>query len=257
MGLLEKFKLDGKKVFVTGGSQGIGKAVALGLAEAGADIAIVARGLQKAEEAAHQIAKLGVKAVAVQADVTVPEQVDNMIKTILKAFGTVDVAFNNAGTAAVAKAEEMSYEDLTRIFNVNLTGLFLCAQAAARVMIKNKKGSIINMASMSAHVVNVPQQTANYNASKAGVVQLTKCLAVEWAPHNVRVNAIAPSWFESNIGDLIHREPGYAERAMRRVPVGRMGTPDELIGAVLYLASDASTMVTGHILAVDGGTLAS
>jgi NAD(P)-dependent dehydrogenase (short-subunit alcohol dehydrogenase family) len=157
-------------------------------------VAIVARGLAKAEEAAHQIARLGVKAVAVKADVTVPAEVDKMIQSILKAFGTVDVAFNNAGTAAVAKAEEMSYEDLTRIFNVNLTGLFLTAQAAARVMIPRKSGSIINMASMSAHVVNVPQATANYNASKAGVVQLTKCLAVEWAPHNVRVNSISPGY---------------------------------------------------------------
>jgi NAD(P)-dependent dehydrogenase (short-subunit alcohol dehydrogenase family) len=168
MGILDRFRLDGKKVFITGGSQGIGKAVALGLAEAGADVAIVARGLAKAEEAAHQIAKLGVKAIAVKADVTVPAEVDGMIKTILKAFGTVDVAFNNAGTAAVAKAEEMSYEELTRIFSVNLTGLFLTAQAAARVMIARKSGSIINMASMSAHVVNVRKRRPAYNASRPG-----------------------------------------------------------------------------------------
>ena len=251
MGLLEKFKLDGKKVLVTGGSQGIGKAVALGLAEAGADIAIVARGLQKAEEAAHQIAKLGVKAVAVQADVTVPEQVDNMIKTILKAFGTVDVAFNNAGTAAVAKAEEMSYEDLTRIFNVNLTGLFLCAQAAARVMIKNKKGSIINMASMSAHVVNVPQQTANYNASKAGVVQLTKCLAVEWAPHNVRVNCISPGYTRTELAESFSE--ALIKQWVEKIPMKRMAKPEELAGVVLFLASDASSYCTGTDIVIDGG----
>jgi NAD(P)-dependent dehydrogenase (short-subunit alcohol dehydrogenase family) len=122
-------------------------------------------------------------------------------------------------------------------------------------MLARRRGRIVNIASIAGQIGLTG--TVAYAASKGGVVMLTRALAVEWAPHNVRVNAIAPSWFESNIGDLIHREPGYAERAMRRVPIGRMGAPDELIGAALYLASDASTMVTGHILAVDGGTLAS
>jgi len=251
MGILERFRLDGKKVFITGGSQGIGKAVALGLAEAGADVAIVARGLVKAEEAAHQIAKLGVKAIAVKADVTVPAEVDGMIKTILKAFGTVDVAFNNAGTAAVAKAEEMSYEELTRVFNVNLTGLFLTAQAAARVMIARKSGSIINMASMSAHVVNVPQATANYNASKAGVVQLTKCLAVEWAPHNVRVNSISPGYTRTELAESFSE--ALIKQWVEKIPMKRMARPDELAGGVLFLASDASSYCTGTDIVIDGG----
>lgn len=251
MGILDKFRLDGKKVFVTGGSQGIGKAVAIGLAEAGADIAIVARGLPKAEEAAHQIAKLGVKAIAVKADVTVPAQVDGMIQTILKAFGTVDVAFNNAGTAVVQKAEEMSYENLTRIFEVNLTGLFLTTQAAARVMIKNRRGSIINMASMSAHVVNVPQQTANYNASKAGVVQLTKCLAVEWAPYNVRVNSISPGYTRTELAESFSEE--LIRQWTEKIPLKRLARPDELAGVVLFLASDASSYCTGTDIIIDGG----
>jgi NAD(P)-dependent dehydrogenase (short-subunit alcohol dehydrogenase family) len=251
MGILDRFRLDGKKVFITGGSQGIGKAVALGLAEAGADVAIVARGLAKAEEAAHQIAKLGVKAIAVKADVTVPAEVDGMIKTILKAFGTVDVAFNNAGTAAVARAEEMSYEDLTRIFNVNLTGLFLTAQAAARVMIPRKSGSIINMASMSAHVVNVPQATANYNASKAGVVQLTKCLAVEWAPHNVRVNSISPGYTRTELAESFSE--ALIKQWVEKIPMKRMARPDELAGVVLFLASEASSYCTGTDIVIDGG----
>jgi len=251
MGILDRFRLDGKKVFITGGSQGIGKAVALGLAEAGADVAIVARGLAKAEEAAHQIARLRVKAIAVKADVTVPAEVDGMIKTILKAFGTVDVAFNNAGTAAVARAEEMSYEDLTRIFNVNLTGLFLTAQAAARVMIPRKSGSIINMASMSAHVVNVPQATANYNASKAGVVQLTKCLAVEWAPHNVRVNSISPGYTRTELAESFSEE--LIRQWVEKIPMKRMARPDELAGVVLFLASEASSYCTGTDIVIDGG----
>jgi NAD(P)-dependent dehydrogenase (short-subunit alcohol dehydrogenase family) len=251
MTLLDKFRLSGKKAFVTGGSQGIGKSVAIGLAEAGADVAIVARGLAKAEEAAHEIAKLGVKTIAVKADVTVPDQVDGMMKSILKAFGTVDVAFNNAGTAVVEKAEEMTYENLTRVVNVNLFGLFLTAQAAARVMIKNRKGSIINMASMSAHVVNVPQQTANYNASKAGVVQLTKCLAVEWAQHGVRVNSISPGYTRTELAESFSEE--LIKQWVEKIPMKRMARPDEMQGVVVFLASDASSYCTGTDIIIDGG----
>jgi NAD(P)-dependent dehydrogenase (short-subunit alcohol dehydrogenase family) len=174
MSVLEKFRLDGKKVIITGGSRGIGKSVAFGLAEAGADIAIVARGLQAAEETADEISKLGVKVIAVKTDITKPDQVKDMMGKTLDEFGTVNVIFNNAGTAIVEKAEEMSYESLVEVINVNLIGLFLTCQAAAKVMIRDGGGSIINMASMSAHVVNIPQETANYNASKAGVVRLTK-----------------------------------------------------------------------------------
>jgi NAD(P)-dependent dehydrogenase (short-subunit alcohol dehydrogenase family) len=251
MGILDKFKLEGKKAFVTGGSRGIGKSVAMALAEAGADIAIVARGLAAAEEAAHEIERLGVRAIAVKADVTVPEQVDGMMKTIVGKFGTVDVAFNNAGIAVVENAEEMSYESLKKVIDVNLIGLFLTCQAAAKVMIRQKRGSIINMASMSAHVVNVPQKTANYNASKAGVVQLTKCLAVEWAPHNIRVNSICPGY------TLTELARSFSEELMRqwivKIPMGRMADPAELQGAVLYLASDASSYCTGTDLIIDGG----
>jgi len=251
MGILDKFRLEGKKAFVTGGSRGIGKSVAMGLAEAGADIAIVARGLAAAEETAHEIERLGVRAIAVKADVTVPEQVDGMMKTIVGKFGTVDVAFNNAGIAVVENAEEMSYESLKKVIDVNLIGLFLTCQAAAKVMIRQKRGSIINMASMSAHVVNVPQKTSNYNASKAGVVQLTKCLAVEWAPHNIRVNSISPGY------TLTELARSFSEELMRqwivKIPMGRMADPAELQGAVLYLASDASSYCTGTDLIIDGG----
>ncbi len=251
MGVLDKFSLEGKKAFVTGGSQGIGKAVAMGFAEAGADVAIVARGKVKAEEAAHEISKLGVKAIAIGADVTVPAQVEAMTAAILKAFGTIDVAFNNAGTAVVGKAEEMSFEDLTKVINVNLIGLFLTAQAAARVMIPRKSGSIINMASMSAHVVNVPQQTANYNASKAGVVQLSKCLAVEWAPHHVRVNSISPGYTRTELAESFSE--ALIAQWLERIPMKRMARPDELQAAVLFLASEASSYCTGTDLIVDGG----
>jgi NAD(P)-dependent dehydrogenase (short-subunit alcohol dehydrogenase family) len=141
------------------------------------------------------------------------------------------------------------------VIAVNLSGVFWGCQVVGQRMLARGRGSIINIASIAGEIGLTG--TVAYAASKGGVVMLTRALAVEWAPQNVRVNAIAPSWFESNIGDLIHREPNYAARAMRRVPMGRMGKPDELIGAALYLASAASAMVTGHVLAVDGGTLAS
>lgn len=205
----------------------------------------------KAEESAHQITKLGVKAIAIKADVTVPAQVDAMIATIQNAFGTVDIAFNNAGTAVVENAEDMTYENLTRIFNVNLTGLFLTAQAAARVMIAKKKGSIINMASMSAHVVNVPQRTANYNASKAGVVQLTKCLAVEWAPYNVRVNSISPGYTRTELAESFSE--ALIKQWVEKIPMKRMARPEELAGAVVFLASEASSYCTGTDIIIDGG----
>ncbi|TFG64048.1 MAG: glucose 1-dehydrogenase [Spirochaetales bacterium] len=251
MNILDKFRLDGKKVVITGGSKGIGKSVGIGLAQAGADIAIVARGIELAEETAHEIAAEGVKCIAVKADVTKPDDVDRMMKEILKAFGTVDVAFNNAGTAVVEKAEEMSYESLRAVIDLNLVGLFLTCQASARVMMKNRGGSIINMASMSAHVVNVPQTTANYNASKAGVVQLSKCLAVEWAQHKIRVNSLCPGY------TLTELARSFSEDLMRqwieKIPMKRMAEPEELQGAVLFLASDASSYCTGTDLIVDGG----
>ncbi len=251
MSIIDKFRLNGKKVFITGGSRGIGKSVALGLAEAGADIAVIARGIEAAEETAHELEQKGVKAIAVKADVTVPDQVESMMKQVLSAFGTVDVAFNNAGTAVVEKSEEMSYEGLTSVINLNLVGLFLTCQAAAKVMIVNKRGSIINMASMSAHVVNVPQTTANYNASKAGVVQLTKCLAVEWAPHNVRVNSISPGYTLTELAKSFSED--LMAQWIERIPMKRMADPEELQGAVLFLAGEASSYCTGTDIIIDGG----
>ena len=251
MSILDRFRLDGKKALVTGGSRGIGRSVATGLAEAGADIAIVARGIEGAEQAAHEIEKIGVKAIAVKADISKPEQVSSMMKSITRAFGTLDVAFNNAGIAIVEKAEEMSYESLVEVINVNLIGLFVCCQEEAKVMIRNDGGSIINMGSMSAHVVNVPQETANYNASKAGVVRLSKCLAVEWAGYNIRVNSLCPGY------TLTELARSFSEELMNqwkvKIPMGRMADPSELQGAVLFLASDASSYCTGTDLIVDGG----
>ena len=249
MGIKEKFLLDGKKAFVTGGARGIGKSVSVALAQAGADIAIVDRDMDEAVKTADELRAYGTKTIAIHADITNPYDVNKMIDLILKAFGTVDIAFNNAGIAINEKAEEMSFESWKKVIDINLTGVFLTSQAAGRVMIKNGGGSIINTASMSGHIVNFPQPQCAYNASKAGVIMLTKSLAVEWAPYHVRVNCISPGYIGT---DMTLKATNWIPGWVASTPVRRMGEPDELQGAVIYLASDASTFTTGTDIIIDG-----
>lgn len=249
MDIKEKFNLKGKKAFVTGGARGIGKSVSIALAQSGADIAIVDRDIEEAEKTAKEIAAYGVQTIAVKTDVTDPADVNRMIETILSAFGTIDIAFNNAGICINEKAEEMSFESWKKVIDINLTGVFLTAQAAGRVMIKNGKGSIINTASMSGHIVNYPQPQCAYNASKAGVIMLTKSLAVEWAPYNVRVNSISPGYIAT---EMTKKAVDWIPTWVSSTPVKRMGNPEELQGAVLYLASDASSFTTGSDMVIDG-----
>jgi NAD(P)-dependent dehydrogenase (short-subunit alcohol dehydrogenase family) len=252
---LDLFRLDGQAAVVTGGAGGLGAAMARGLAEAGAAVAVADADASRAQRVAADIAKAGGRALAVTVDVADRASVERMAAEVEGRLGPIEVLVNSAGITHRSPAAEFPEAEWDRVIAVNLTGVFNGCQLVGRGMLARRRGRIVNIASIAGQIGLTG--TVAYAASKGGVVMLTRALAVEWAPHNVRVNAIAPSWFESNIGDLIHREPGYAERAMRRVPVGRMGTPDELIGAALYLASDASSMVTGHILVVDGGTLAS
>ena len=252
---LDLFRLDGQVAVVIGGAGGLGSAMARGLAEAGAAVAVADVGVEPAQRVADEIAKAGGRALAVPVDVSDSASVERMAALIEERLGPIDALVNSAGITHRSPAADFPEAQWHRVIAVNLTGVFHGCQIVGRRMLARRRGRIVNIASIAGQIGLTG--TVAYAASKGGVVMLTRALAVEWAPHNVRVNAIAPSWFESNIGDLIHREPGYAERAMRRVPAGRMGTPDELVGAALYLASDASTMVTGHVLAVDGGTLAS
>jgi NAD(P)-dependent dehydrogenase (short-subunit alcohol dehydrogenase family) len=252
---LDRFRLDGQTAVVVGGAGGLGSAMARGLAEAGAAVAVADASAGQAKRVADEIAKAGGRALAVAVDVADAASVERMAAEVEERLGPIDALINSAGITHLCAAADFPEAEWHRVIAVNLTGVFHGCQIVGRRMLSRRRGRIVNIASIAGQIGLTG--TVAYAASKGGVVMLTRALAVEWAPHNVRVNAIAPSWFESNIGDLIHREPGYAERAMRRVPVGRMGTPDELVGAALYLASDASTMVTGHVLAVDGGTLAS
>ena len=253
MGIMERMRLDGKKIFVTGGARGIGKSIAYAVAEAGADVAIVDIDIEEAEKTAQKIAEdTGRRTIAIRADVTRPDEVDAMIETILKEFGRIDAAFCNAGICINAPAEEMTYEQWMKVIDINLTGVFLTAQAAGKVMIKQGGGSIINTASMSAHIVNVPQPQCAYNASKAGVVQLTKSLAVEWALKGVRVNSISPGYIGT---DLIMNSPSLKpliEKWEEMSPLRRLGKPEELQAIAVYLAGDASQFTTGSDFVIDG-----
>lgn len=252
MNILEKFNLEGKKMFVTGAGRGIGQVVATALCSAGAWVAFVDIDAELASDAAKKAQdQTGAKTLAVQADISKPDSVNAMITAILGEFGGLDAAFNNAGIAnADMPAEDIPYDLINQILQVNVIGTYLCCQACAKVMIPQKKGSIINMASMSAHIVNVPQKTSNYAVSKAGVVTLTKNLAAEWAPSNVRVNCISPGYTMTELAKQFESQFG---PWLERIPMGRFQDPEELAGAVIYLASDASSFTTGADIIIDGG----
>lgn len=253
MSIIDKFRLDGKSAFVTGGARGIGKSVATAFAEAGANVAIVDVDIKTAEATAAEIAAAtGRRTIAVACDVTSPEQVESMVRQVVEAFGALDIAFCNAGICINEAAENMTFAQWSKVININLTGVFLTAQAAGRQMLKQGHGSIINTASMSAHIVNVPQPQCAYNASKAGVIQLTKSMAVEWAARNVRVNCISPGYIGT---DLTLNSPSLVpliEQWNQLSPIHRLGKPEELQAICVYLASDASPFTTGGDFVIDG-----
>lgn len=253
LGILDRFRLDGKAALVTGGGQGIGRGYAHALAEAGASVAIVDINPETVEQVAEEIRGLGRQSISVVADVTLTADTKRMVDTVVEEWGKLDIAVNNAGRTIWAKTEDMTEDEWDRVVDLNLKGVFLCVQAEARVMIPQKYGKIINTASMSGSVVNRPQSQASYNASKAGVVHLTKSLAAEWAPHGIRVNSISPGYI---LTALVNKIPEVAQHLpfwTGLTPVGRLGQVEDLQGAIVFLASDASDFMTGHDLVIDGG----
>jgi NAD(P)-dependent dehydrogenase (short-subunit alcohol dehydrogenase family) len=244
------FDLTGHKALVTGAGRGIGRVLALGLADAGCDVSILEINLESAQRVAEEIEKTGRKALAFKADVTSKAEVDEVFAATAKELSALDICLNVAGVCIHEPAEDTPEEHFDFVVDTNLKGVFLCCQAAARIMIPQKKGSIINIASMSGSVANVPQKQAHYNASKAGVVLLTKCLAVEWAPYGIRVNSLSPGYTRTELVDMAAHMFAQWESL---TPMGRMCTPDELVGATIYLASRASSYTTGSDLIVDGG----
>ena len=253
MGIIEKMRLDGKKGFVTGGARGIGKRTATAFAEAGADVAIVDLDIETARQTAGEIAgATGRKVIALECDVTDEAQVGAMVERVAEELGGLHFCHANAGICINAPAEEMTYEQWRKNVNVNLDSVFLTDTAAGRHMLAHGGGSIINTASMSAHIVNVPQPQCAYNASKAGVIQLTKSLAVEWAKRGVRVNSISPGYIGT---DLTLSSPTLQPLIAQwnaMAPMGRLGKPEELGSICVYLAGDTSTFTTGADFSIDG-----
>jgi len=249
--------LDGRVAIVTGGGSGIGRQMADALAELGADVVLCARRAARCEQAAEEIAALGVRTLGLRCDVASKEEVDALVARTVTEFGRLDIVVNNAGTSWGAPAIDHPLDAWNKVISVNLTGVFLVSQAAARVMIeRGEGGTIVNVASTAALGALPPElmDAVAYTASKGGVLSLTRDLAVKWARHGIRVNALAPGWFPSDLSQVLldRKGPGL----LAEIPLGRFGGKDDLKGAVAFLASAASSFVTGQVVVVDGGQTA-
>jgi len=268
----KEYDLEGKVAIVTGGGRGIGKAIALVFAEAGVDVVVAARTVEQIEGTAKEIRGLGQRALAVPTDVTKADQVENMVKKAISEFGKIDILVNDAGTGYAKQLiplpgvklpawgevgepnTPMSEEEWHHIMNTNLTSIFLCTRAVGPYMIEQRRGKVINISSVNADM-GIAYYIA-YNASKAGVNMFTRCLALEWAPFNINVNAIGPGDFPTSLTARTHNDPQLKEQLLRCIPLGRAGDVRDLGLLALYLASAASNYMTGQTIYLDGGELA-
>lgn len=250
----ELFDLSGRVAIVTGAGSGLGRLFSEALAEAGAEVVCVGRTMDRLEDTVRSLAHFGNRAVAVVADVSDESAVQHTVATAIEQFGRLDIMVNNAGVAAVGPPEETSLADWRQVIDVNLTGVFIGARAAAQAMIMaGHGGRIINVASILGAVASEPMPATAYAASKGGVINLTRDLAVHWAPHGIQVNAIAPGYFPSEMTRDTFAIPEVLGEIEHRTPMGRVGRLEELKGPVLFLASDACSYVTGQTIFVDGG----
>lgn len=251
--IADQMNMQGKTVWITGAAHGIGKAAAIALAKAGANIAISDIRGEMLEAVAEELRAIGAKAQAYMSDITNEQHTDQTVSQIVEDFGRIDGAFLNAGTFQDIPAEKMSLEEFRRVIDVNLVGAFISARAAGRVMIKQQYGRIVLTGSMSGHIVNIPQCQVAYNSSKAGVIHLGKSLAIEWAKHNIRVNTISPGYIYTFSDEPIPPDKVGKSLFEQWTPLKRWGQADELAGLVVYLLSDSSSFVTGADVLIDGG----
>jgi NAD(P)-dependent dehydrogenase (short-subunit alcohol dehydrogenase family) len=255
MNVKHLFDLTGQVAVISGGSMGLGRQMAEGLAEMGANLVLCARKKERCEAAAEGLRAQGVQTLALECDVKDKSTIQHVVDETLAKFGRLDILINNAGVSWGAPVEEMTLDQWDKVLSTNLTGTFLFCQVAGKTMISQGSGKIINIASVAGlGGASAELQAIGYHASKGGVIAFTKDLACKWAPHNIQVNAIAPGWFPTHMSEWIieHRK----ESLLEKIPLRRFGSDHDLKGAAVFLASDASAYVTGHVLVVDGGQTA-
>lgn len=252
--VLSKFNLEGKVAIVTGSGRGLGRAMAVSLAQAGADVVVTARSFDQVKETAQEIEKLGRKCLPVQADVTSSDDVDALIRKALDHFGGIDILINNVGMAIVKDLMNTSLEEWQKQIDTNLTSAYLCCRAVGKHMLEKGSGKIVNVATVAG--VRGKWKMSGYGASKAGVIQLTKTLAIEWARHNVMVNCIIPGIFYTSATKSALDNDEIREVRIRKVPLKRIGEPEDIGPLAVFLSSEASAFITGAIIPIDGGELA-
>jgi NAD(P)-dependent dehydrogenase (short-subunit alcohol dehydrogenase family) len=249
---LDVFRLEDRVAIVTGGSKGLGEAMARALAEAGSHVVIVSRNLQESQKVANGIAaETGRQTLALRVDVTLRVEVEKMVEETVSKFGKIDILVNNAGINIRKPLRELADEEWQTVLGINLTGPMLCSRTVSKFMIDRRSGSIINISSTLGHI-GFPARAA-YSSSKAGLIGLTRTLALEWAPYNVRVNALCPGPFQTPMNQVLMQNQEAFQQFLSRIPMGRFADPKELAGPVVFLASDASSFMTGTTLLIDGG----
>ena len=248
-----KFDLRGKVAIVTGGGRGIGRAIALGLAQSGASVVVTSRTQKEVEGVAEEIRKTGGKALAIVTDLTVNEQLENLVNATVKEFGRIDILVNNAARSFLRSLMDLREDGWDKVFNTNVKAVWLLSRLVARRMMDQKSGRIINITTVGAE--KAEPGMAAYGCSKAALKMLTRCMAREWAQHGILVNAVGPTLTRTEFSKPIWSNPEVAKHVAAAIPLGRLAEPEEMVGSVLFLASDAAQFITGHSIYVDGGTL--